>query len=163
MGQWAMADFWLTWWKNQPWLERGGCTPTPFHSSYHHVQNCSVRSSWDGRYAPPPHFISTPFCSLWSSLTCPFCILSSQAPNSAKICILYFCTHLAHPLLLSCIIHIACCGFVHLWSYLFLHISTTKKFLYSFSFTILLVIYTVFRSSEDDIIVNINFIACTVQ
>ncbi len=26
--------------------EGGGCTPTPFHSSYHHVQSCSVR------YAP---------------------------------------------------------------------------------------------------------------
>jgi hypothetical protein len=32
--------------------EGGGCTHTPFHSSYHHVQSCSVRSSWEGRYTP---------------------------------------------------------------------------------------------------------------
>jgi hypothetical protein len=31
----------------------GGCTPTPFHSSYHHVQSCSVCSNWDGRYTHP--------------------------------------------------------------------------------------------------------------
>ncbi len=35
----------LGWW----WW---GCTPTPFHSIYHHVQSCSVRSSWEGRYTP---------------------------------------------------------------------------------------------------------------
>ncbi len=28
------------------------CTPTPFHSSYHHLQSCSVRSSWEGGYTP---------------------------------------------------------------------------------------------------------------
>ncbi len=33
--------------------EGGGCTPTPFHSLYHHVQSCSVRSSWEGRHTPP--------------------------------------------------------------------------------------------------------------
>ncbi len=27
--------------------------PTPFHSSYHHVQSCSLRSSWEGSYTPP--------------------------------------------------------------------------------------------------------------
>ncbi len=31
----------------------GGCTPTPFHCIYHHIQSCSVRSSWEGRYTPP--------------------------------------------------------------------------------------------------------------
>ncbi len=30
----------------------GGCKPTPFHSIYHHVKSCSVRSSWEGRYTP---------------------------------------------------------------------------------------------------------------
>ncbi len=25
----------------------GGCTSTPFHYIYHHVQSCGVRSSWD--------------------------------------------------------------------------------------------------------------------
>jgi hypothetical protein len=25
--------------------EGGGCTPTPFHHIYHHVQSCNVRSS----------------------------------------------------------------------------------------------------------------------
>jgi hypothetical protein len=43
----------------------GVCTPTPFHSFYHHVQSCSVRSSWEGRYTPPIFFISTPICTLW--------------------------------------------------------------------------------------------------
>jgi hypothetical protein len=31
----------------------GGCTPIPFHSIYHHIQSCSVRSSWVGRYTHP--------------------------------------------------------------------------------------------------------------
>ncbi len=30
--------------------EGGGCTPTPFHYIYHHVQNCVVCSSCEGRY-----------------------------------------------------------------------------------------------------------------
>ncbi len=30
-----------------------GCTPTPFHCIYHHIQSCSVRSSWVGRYTHP--------------------------------------------------------------------------------------------------------------
>ncbi len=44
----AMVTFWRTfhhdekispaWW---------GCTPTSFHCIYHHVQSCSVRSSWE--------------------------------------------------------------------------------------------------------------------
>ncbi len=32
------------------------CTPTPFHSVYHHIHSCSVRSSREGRYA---HSISS--------------------------------------------------------------------------------------------------------
>ncbi len=32
--------------------EGGECTPTPFHSVYHHVQSCSVRASWEGRHTP---------------------------------------------------------------------------------------------------------------
>ncbi len=39
--------------KNSLAGEGGGCTPTPFHSIYHHVQSCSVHSSWEGRYTPP--------------------------------------------------------------------------------------------------------------
>ncbi len=31
-----------SWWKNQPWLMRVGCTPTPFHSVYHHVHSCPL-------------------------------------------------------------------------------------------------------------------------
>ncbi len=48
-----MATFWRTfhddgkiipaWWG---W----GCTPSPFHSIYHHEQSCGVCSSWGGRY-----------------------------------------------------------------------------------------------------------------
>ncbi len=37
-----------SWWKNQSSLVGGGgCTkpPPPFHSSYHHIQSCGVRSS----------------------------------------------------------------------------------------------------------------------
>ncbi len=30
-----------------------GCTPSPFHSIYHHEQSCGVRFSWEGRYTPP--------------------------------------------------------------------------------------------------------------
>jgi hypothetical protein len=42
-----------SWWKNLPWLERlGGARLPPFHSIFHHVQSCSVRSSWEGRYTP---------------------------------------------------------------------------------------------------------------
>jgi hypothetical protein len=54
-----------SWWKNQPWLERvgGGCTPTPFHSIYHYVRSCSVRSA-ECRHTPP-YFTSTPICTLW--------------------------------------------------------------------------------------------------
>ncbi len=36
------------------WAGEGrGCTPNPFHSNYHHIQSCSERSSWEGRYTPP--------------------------------------------------------------------------------------------------------------
>ncbi len=34
------------------WWGWGGCTPTPFHSIYYHIQSCSVRSSREGRYTP---------------------------------------------------------------------------------------------------------------
>ncbi len=30
-----------------------GCTPTLFHSLYHHVQRCSVRFNWEDRYITP--------------------------------------------------------------------------------------------------------------
>jgi hypothetical protein len=30
----------------------GGCTPSLFHSIYHHKQSCGVHSSWEGRYTP---------------------------------------------------------------------------------------------------------------
>ncbi len=40
--------------ENQPWLVivGGAHAPTPCHSIYYHVQSCSVRSSWEGRYIP---------------------------------------------------------------------------------------------------------------
>ncbi len=42
-----------SWWKNQPWLVK-------VHSIYRHLQSCSVRSSWKGRYTlHTPYFIST--------------------------------------------------------------------------------------------------------
>ncbi len=40
----------------------GGCTPTPFYSIYHHVQSCSVRPSWEGRYTHPSSYL--PHCIL---------------------------------------------------------------------------------------------------
>ncbi len=40
--------------KNSPaWWRCGWCMPTPFHYIYHHVQSCSVRPSWEGRYTQP--------------------------------------------------------------------------------------------------------------
>ncbi len=41
--------------------EGGGCTPSPFHSIYHHDQSCGVRSSWEGRYRTLPLFLLYPF------------------------------------------------------------------------------------------------------
>ncbi len=44
--------------------------PIPFHciDVYHHVQSCSVRSSWEGRYTPP-YFYCTPISTLgWCKL-----------------------------------------------------------------------------------------------
>jgi hypothetical protein len=52
-----------SWLKNQPWLE--GARPSPLHSIYHHVQSCSVRSSWEGNYTPPISSLPTPICTLW--------------------------------------------------------------------------------------------------
>ncbi len=47
--QWLISGVHSIRWKNKPWLVGvvggGGCTPTPFHSIYHHVQSCSVISS----------------------------------------------------------------------------------------------------------------------
>ncbi len=40
-----------SWWKISP--EGEGCKPTHLHSSYHHIQSCSVRSSRKGRYTTP--------------------------------------------------------------------------------------------------------------
>jgi hypothetical protein len=55
--QWPISKVHSIMMENQPWLVRvgggGGCTPTTFHSIYHHVQRCSVISSWEGRYSPP--------------------------------------------------------------------------------------------------------------
>ncbi len=44
-------------------VEDGGCTPSPFHSLYHHEQSCGVRSSWEGRYTSP--IATLPFFPLW--------------------------------------------------------------------------------------------------
>ncbi len=38
-----------------------GCTAAPFHYIYHHVQSCSVRSSWEVRYTPPISFHLYPY------------------------------------------------------------------------------------------------------
>jgi hypothetical protein len=35
------------------WWGWGGCTSTPFHSIYNHLQSCGVCSSWEGWYTPP--------------------------------------------------------------------------------------------------------------
>ncbi len=39
--------------EKEPSLAGRGCTPTPFHSIYHHEQSFGVRSCWEGRYTPP--------------------------------------------------------------------------------------------------------------
>jgi hypothetical protein len=53
----AIAPFWCTFHHdgkiNPAWWGGGGCKPTPFHYINHRVQSCGVRSSWEGRYAPP--------------------------------------------------------------------------------------------------------------
>jgi hypothetical protein len=43
--------------------EGGGMHAHALHSIYHHVQSCSVRSSWEGLIYPP-YFISIPMYSL---------------------------------------------------------------------------------------------------
>jgi hypothetical protein len=45
----------------------GGCTPTPFHYIYHHVQSCGIGSSWEGS-STPPLFLLYPymFSVLWT-------------------------------------------------------------------------------------------------
>ncbi len=48
----AMTDFWRTFHKKTA-LTGEGCTPTFFHSIYHHVQSICGRSSSQGRYTPP--------------------------------------------------------------------------------------------------------------
>ncbi len=49
--------------------EGGGCTPTPLHSCYHHVQSCNERSSCEGIRIHSAYFISTPICTLWLHVT----------------------------------------------------------------------------------------------
>ncbi len=44
--------------------EGGGCTPSPFHSAYHQVQSCSVRSSWEADIDTLSPFHLYPICSL---------------------------------------------------------------------------------------------------
>ncbi len=67
----STAAFWHTFrhdGKISPGLWGCGCQPTTFHYSYHHVQSCSVRSSWVGRYTHPvssrPIYVLT-VCTLW--------------------------------------------------------------------------------------------------
>jgi hypothetical protein len=50
--------------------EDGGCTPTPFHYIYHHVQSCGVCSSREGRYTPPISILY-PICTLWRNRMTP--------------------------------------------------------------------------------------------
>ncbi len=52
----AMATFWRTFHREgkiSPAWWGGGCTPSPFHTIYHHEQSCGVGSSWEDRYTPP--------------------------------------------------------------------------------------------------------------
>ncbi len=44
----------------------GGCSPSPFHSFYHHKQSCGVRSSWEGRLHS--YFSSTLFSAVGPTL-----------------------------------------------------------------------------------------------
>ncbi len=53
----TIADFWRSFHHDGKSAQAGEgwwvhCTPTPFHSIYHHLQSCSVRSSWEGRHTP---------------------------------------------------------------------------------------------------------------
>jgi hypothetical protein len=52
--QWPLSDVHSIMMENsaQPG-EDVGCTLITFHYIYHHVKCCSVRSSWEVRYAPP--------------------------------------------------------------------------------------------------------------
>jgi hypothetical protein len=69
----AMTDFWRTfhrdgkispgWWGGR--MHAHLPPSIPFHSIYHHVQSCSERSSWEGRYTPP---ISSLFLYVLSAL-----------------------------------------------------------------------------------------------
>ncbi len=63
--------------------EGGGCTPIPFHYIYHHIQSCSVSSSWVGRYTHPisslqiyvlcgPYLISRLFWHFYKSSAAEF-------------------------------------------------------------------------------------------
>ncbi len=45
----------------QPGDGWGGCTSTPFHSIYNHLQSCGVCSSWEGRYCTLPQFLLYPY------------------------------------------------------------------------------------------------------
>ncbi len=91
----ATATFWRAFRhdnKISPAWWAGACTPSPFHSIYHHQQSCGVRSSWEGRYMYSPYFSCTPICTLWTLLyviLCPFfCLLSAH--------IIFFYTCLRH-------------------------------------------------------------------
>ncbi len=47
--EWQPATFWRTFHHGgtAPLGVSGGCTPSPFHSIYHHEQSCGVRSRWE--------------------------------------------------------------------------------------------------------------------
>ena len=68
----------------------GGCTPTPFHYIYHHVQSCILRSNWEGRYTLP---ISTlPLYVLCGSYTVVQKLKSWVCPELFSLplfCVLY--------------------------------------------------------------------------
>ncbi len=42
-----------------------GCTPSPFHSIYHHELSCGLSSSWEGRYSYTPPISALPLSPLW--------------------------------------------------------------------------------------------------
>jgi hypothetical protein len=77
--------------------EGGGCTSTSFPSIYHHVQSCSVRSSWESRYTHPyvlcalystmyPIFYSVPYSSLYPVLCTLYSALYTKQCTVQRVC-----------------------------------------------------------------------------
>jgi hypothetical protein len=62
----ATAAFWRTFHHDGKIAQAGGGVHAhahPFHTIYHHVQSCSVRSSWEDWYILPISYLS--LCTRW--------------------------------------------------------------------------------------------------